>query len=106
MKHPLLLAVIVLSACQAAPVRTLGPARLEVAADASARTPGRIDAINGHPAPRGSLLVAPGLLRIDYECPDHVTVDGPISFTATLESGKSYEFYCLGSTPKVRLKQQ
>ena len=104
MKQALLLVALVLSACQAAPVRTLGPARLEVAADPSARIPGRIDAIDGHPAPKGPLLVVPGVLKIDYECPDHVTVDGPISFLATLESGKSYEFYCVGSTPKVRLK--
>jgi hypothetical protein len=106
MKRALVLTAIFASACQTAPVRIFGPARLEVAADPSALNQGRIFTIDGHRAPEGPLLVAPGAKRIEYECPDYVTVDGPMSFVATLESGKSYEFYCVGHIPKIRIKPQ
>ena len=107
MKHVFSLACLLLTSCQVAAVRTLGPARLEIAQDLTATSPGRIYAVDGHPAPDGPLLVAPGALKIEFECPGQVTVDGNRSFVAALQSGKRYEFYCSNSAPHVReLPQQ
>ncbi len=102
MKKVLAFVSLLLAACQAAPVRTLGPARLEIAATPNATSPGRIYAVDGHPAPDGPLLVAPGALKLEFECPGQITVDGNRSFIAVLRSGKKYEFYCSNSEPRIR----
>ena len=102
MKHLCLLACVALTSCQVAPVRTLGPARLEIAPASSARSSGHIYSVDGHPTPDGPLLVAPGVLKLEYVCPGWATVDGYPSFTALLRSGRTYEFYCSEGEPHVR----
>ena len=102
MKKSLALACVFLAACQVAPVRNLGPARLEIAPAPKGTSPGRIYSVNGVGAPDGPLLVAPGTLKLDFECPGQITIHGARSFVVALRSGKRYEFYCSDSEPSVR----
>ena len=87
------------------PLRSGVPARLEFVSPADARHPGYIATVDGHLAPKGALLVAPGALKIEYQCPDRVSVDALPSIVAGLESGLSYEMYCLDGKAHVRPKQ-
>ena len=93
---------LLLCGCTASPVRMLGPAKLVFATDPGAQFPGYIWSIDGHHAPKGPLLVAPGALKIEYECPNQVSVDGLPSIVVGLAAGKSYEMYCVNGKAFVR----
>ena len=87
------------------PLRFADPARLEFVGPDDARHPGYIAKIDGHLAPEGPLLVAPGALRIEYQCADQVSVDARPTIVVALDSGASYEMYCLDGEAHVRPKQ-
>jgi hypothetical protein len=98
--------LVLLGSCAAGtPLRSADPARLEFVSPATARHPGYIAKVDGHLAPEGPILVAPGAIRLEYQCADQVSVDALPSIVVGLESGVSYEMYCVNGKAHVRPKQ-